>query len=71
MILRKLRFDNKVIIFTNLRSNDTVRIRPFTVTLRTVLSGTEIRPYHSEITGRIRLYTVKIRIAVSIDLGMH
>jgi hypothetical protein len=40
------------------RSNDTVRIWPFTGTLRringpctAVISGAEIRPYHSEITA--------------------
>ncbi len=50
------------------RSNDTVRIRPFTVTLRringpytAVQPHAVIRPYHNEITARIRPYTVKIR----------
>jgi hypothetical protein len=34
------------------------------------MSDAEIRLYHSEITARIQPYTVKIRIAVSIDLGI-
>jgi hypothetical protein len=33
----------------------------FTDRITAVLSGTEIRPYHNEITARIRLYTVKMR----------
>ncbi len=50
------------------RSNDTVHIRLFTVTLRringpytAVISGTEIHPYHDEITARIRPYSAQLR----------
>jgi hypothetical protein len=33
----------------------------FTDRITVVISGTEIRPYHNEITVRIRLYTMKIQ----------
>jgi hypothetical protein len=33
----------------------------FTDRITAVISGTEIRPYHNEITARIRPYTVKMR----------
>jgi hypothetical protein len=43
------------------RSNDTAVYGYFTDRITAVISGTEIRPYHNEITARIRLYTVKIQ----------
>ncbi len=61
-------FPMKIINFSSPGSNDTVRIRPFMVTLRringpytAVISGAETWPYHNGITARIQPYMVKIR----------